>query len=85
MNSRNHGKVQVSYGPCPPGEFAGRFTERTKLIDIMPLSIPQGQTILISGARGSGKTSFLDWAEYDVQNKPGRLESPAIKIEYLYS
>jgi tetratricopeptide (TPR) repeat protein len=83
MNSRNHGKVQVSYGPCPPGEFAGRFTERKKLTEIMPLAIPQGQTILISGARGSGKTSFLDWAEYEIQNKPGGLESPAIKIDFL--
>ncbi|RCV64707.1 Tetratricopeptide (TPR) repeat [Methanophagales archaeon] len=83
MNTRNHGKVQVSYGPCPPEEFAGRFTERTELTDIMPLAIPQGQTILISGARGSGKTSFLDWAEYEIQNKPGGLESPAIKVDFL--
>jgi len=83
MNTRNHGKVQVSYGPCPPEEFAGRFAERTKLIDIMPMAIPQGQTILITGARGSGKTSFIDWAEYEIQNKPGGLESPAIKIDFL--
>jgi hypothetical protein len=34
MNTVNHGKVQVSYGPCPLEEFAGRFTERTKLIKI---------------------------------------------------
>jgi predicted AAA+ superfamily ATPase len=83
MNTRNHGKVQVSYGPCPPEEFAGRFAERTKLIDIMPMAIPQGQTILITGARGSGKTSFIDWAEYEIQNKSGGLESPAIKIDFL--
>ncbi len=37
MNTRNHGKVQVSYGPCPPEEFAGRFTEMTKLIEIFIL------------------------------------------------
>jgi len=83
MNTRNHDKVQVSYGPCPPEEFAGRFAERTKLKDIMPLAIPQGQTILITGARGSGKTSFIDWAEYEIQNEPGGLESPAIKIDFL--
>ena len=34
MNTRNHGKVQVSYGPCPPAEFAGRFTERKKLTEM---------------------------------------------------
>jgi len=82
MNTINHSKVQVTCRPCPPEEFAGRFAERTQLIDIMRLAIQQGQTILITGARGSGKTSFLDWAEYEIQNKPGGLESPAIKIEF---
>ncbi|KAF5433867.1 hypothetical protein C5S35_15575, partial [Candidatus Methanophagaceae archaeon] len=33
----NHGKVQVSYGPCLPKEFAGRFTERKKLTEIFIL------------------------------------------------
>ena len=37
MNTINLGKVQVSYGPCPPEEFAGRFTERKKLTEIFIL------------------------------------------------
>jgi hypothetical protein len=37
MNTINHGKVQVSYGPCPPEEFAGRFTERKQLTEIFIL------------------------------------------------
>lgn len=83
MNSRNQSKVQVSYGLCPPEEFSGRFEERKKLTELLPLTIHRGQTVVITGARGSGKTSFLDWAEYEIQNKLGGLESPAIKIDFL--
>ncbi len=83
MNHNNDSKAQISYGPCPPEEFAGRFDERRKLLKILTKAKDQGQMVMISGARGSGKTSFLDWAEYEIQNKPGGLESPAIKKDFL--
>jgi len=83
MNHSYHSKVQVSYGPCPPEEFAGRFNEKRKLPEILTKARNQGQMVMISGARGSGKTSFLDWAEYEIQNKPGGLESPTIKKAFL--
>jgi len=83
MNHNNDSKAQISYGPCPPEEFAGRFDERRKLLEILTKARDQGQMVMISGARGSGKTSFLNWAEYEIQNKPGGLESPAIKKEFL--
>ncbi len=38
--------------------------------------------VMLSGARGSGKTSFIEWAEYEIQNKP-ELKSPAIKKAFL--
>ena len=71
---------QVSYGPCPPEEFAGRFDEKAEILGILREARLKGQVVLISGARGSGKTSFLDWAEYEIQNN---LDSPAIKKFFL--
>jgi len=83
MNHSHNSKAQVSYGPCSPEEFAGRFNEKKKLLEILNKARNQGQMVMISGARGSGKTSFLDWAEYEIQNKPGGLESPTIKKDFL--
>ena len=80
MNPGHHSKARVSFDPCPPEEFAGRFNEREELFKIQQQGIYQGQMVMLSGARGSGKTSFLDWAEYKIQND---LLSPVIKKEFL--
>jgi tetratricopeptide (TPR) repeat protein len=85
MNTTNHGKVQVSYGPCPPEEFAGRYREKEELRAILSLTIDHGQAVMISGTASSGKTSFLDWAEYEIQNKQDGLNSPTIKIKPITS
>ncbi|MFB0562310.1 MAG: AAA family ATPase, partial [Candidatus Lokiarchaeia archaeon] len=83
MNHNNSPKAQVLYTPCPPEEFSGRFNERKKLLEIISQARHQGQMVMVSGARGSGKSSFLNWVEYEIQNKSGGLESPAIKNEFL--
>ena len=38
---------------------------------------------MISGRRGSGKSSFLNWAENEIQNGADGTQSPAIKKEFL--
>jgi len=58
MNPEHHSKAQVSFDPCPPEEFAGRFNEREELFKTQQQAIYQGQMVMLSGARGSGKTSF---------------------------
>ncbi|MDI6814925.1 MAG: ATP-binding protein [Dehalococcoidales bacterium] len=83
MNHRHYNKVEVSPGPCPPEEFAGRFDERKQLLAILSEVKKRGQVVVVSGARGSGKTSFLDWAEYEIQDKSGGLGSPVIKKAFL--
>jgi hypothetical protein len=37
---------------------------------------------MLSGARGSGKTSFIEWAKHEIQNKP-ELKGIAIKRTFL--
>lgn len=37
---------------------------------------------MVSGGRGSGKSSFLNWAECEIQNGSGEFECPAIKVEF---
>ncbi len=75
--------VQVPYTPCPPEEFAGRHTEQQTLIEALEQARTNGQAIMVSGARGSGKSSFIDWAEYKIQNGPDRPKSPAIKRPFF--
>jgi len=75
--------IEISYKPCPPEEFSGRFEERKKLLDVLSRAKDRGQAVLISGARGSGKSSFLDWAEYEIQDREAGLQSPAIKRAFL--
>ena len=82
MNAGHRSKVHASYGPCPPEEFAGRFDERVILSEILQEARYRGQAIMLSGARGSGKTSFIEWAEHEIQNEP-ELKSPAIKKDFL--
>lgn len=76
-------KLEIPYTPCPPEAFAGRFREKEKLLEIVSKARQQGQAVLVSGAPGAGKSSFLNWAEYEIQNRSGGLESPAIKKEFL--
>ncbi len=88
MNQRRHKKGEVSYRPCPPQEFAGRFDQRKRLLEILLKVKGQGvkdlgHLVMISGARGSGKSSFLDWAEYEIQIRREGLNSPAIKKNFL--
>jgi tetratricopeptide (TPR) repeat protein len=76
-------KGEVPYSPCPPEEFAGRSDEREQLLEILSHVSHRGQVAMITGARGSGKTSFLDWAEHEIQNRKGGFENPAFKKEFL--
>jgi AAA+ ATPase superfamily predicted ATPase len=83
MNQGNSGRGEISFGPCPADEFSGRFDERERLKEILQRARDHGQLVLISGRRGSGKSSFLNWAENEIQNKAGGAECPAIKKEFL--
>ena len=78
MNAGHRSKTQGPYGPCPPEEFAGRFDGRATLSEVLQEARYQGQAIMLSGARGSGKTSFIEWAEHEIQNEP-ELKGLAIK------
>ncbi|PXF59836.1 MAG: hypothetical protein C4B59_10530 [Candidatus Methanogaster sp.] len=78
MNARLRSRTQEPYGPCPPEEFAGRFDGRTTLSEVLQDARYQGQVIILSGARGSGKTSFIEWVEHEIQNEP-KLNGIAIK------
>jgi tetratricopeptide (TPR) repeat protein len=71
------------FAPCKPEEFAGRFDERKTLLGIIAEARERGQVVLVTGARGSGKSSFLDWAKYEMQDKPDSLQVPAIKVAFL--
>jgi tetratricopeptide (TPR) repeat protein len=84
MNARHRSKTQEPYGPCPPEEFAGRFDGRATLLEVLQEARYRGQAIMLSGARGSGKTSFIEWAEHKIQNEP-ELKGLAIKKTFLYA
>ncbi len=75
--------TQVSVNRCPTEEFSGRYDERKKISDALSHVKERGQVIMISGARGSGKSSLLDWVEYEIQRADGGLESPAFKEIFL--
>jgi energy-coupling factor transporter ATP-binding protein EcfA2 len=85
MTSGKANRVEVPYTPCPPEEFAGRFQEREQFIDIVKQGPRQGQVVMVTGARGSGKSSFLEWARYHIQDAANGLHSPAIKREFPYT
>lgn len=76
-------KGEISLGSCPPDEFSGRFGERETLSKVLHRSKDKGQVVMVSGRRGSGKSSFLNWAEYEIINGAVELERPAIKKEFL--
>ncbi|MEA1908448.1 MAG: tetratricopeptide repeat protein [Euryarchaeota archaeon] len=78
MNAGHRCKTREPYGPCPPEEFAGRFDGRARLSKVLQEARYRGQAIMLSGARGSGKSSFIEWAEHEIQNEP-ELKGLAIK------
>ena len=80
MNNSIEKMWEIPYTPCPPEEFAGRSIEKKRLLEIVSKARQQGQAVLVSGAPGSGKSSFLNWAEYEIQDRSGGLESPALAL-----
>ncbi len=79
MGNNNSWKGEISIAPCPAGEFSGRHKERLRLIEVLQVTKERSQVILVSGRRGSGKSSFLNWAENEIQSKTGGDGCPAIK------
>lgn len=73
--------VGVSYAPCPPEEFCGRVEEREQLAAMLAGAGEHGQAVMISGPRGIGKSSLLNWLAYDIQERPGGLQSPVLRGE----
>ena len=88
MSQSYHGKREISSGPCPPDEFSGRFDERKRLLEVLQRAtdhgqaLDRGQVVIVSGRRGSGKSSFLNWAEYEILNGKDGSECPAIKKDF---
>ena len=74
---------EIPLGPCPPEEFSGRLDEREKLSEVLRGAKDRGRVVLVSGGRGSGKSSFLSWAESEIQNGSGEFKCPAIKVQFL--
>jgi energy-coupling factor transporter ATP-binding protein EcfA2 len=83
MSQNPSQRGEISLGPCPPDEFSGRADERESLLEVLQRTKDHGQVVLISGRRGSGKSSFLNWAENRIQNESGGSDCPAIKKEFL--
>ena len=73
MSQSHSQRGEISFGPCPPNEFAGRVDERKTLMEVLQGAKDHGQVVMISGRRGSGKSSFLNWAENKIQNETDDL------------
>ncbi len=71
----------VSYAPSPPEEFCGRQEERERLSAILSRAGEHGQAVMISGPPGIGKSSLLNRLAYEVQERPGGLQSPVLRGE----
>ena len=72
---------RVSYAPSPPEEFCGREEERERLSAILSRTGERGQAVMISGPPGIGKSSLLTWLAYEVQERPGGMQSPVLRGE----
>lgn len=75
--------IFVPPSPCPPEEFSGRHKEREIILGALSRVKDCGQVVMISGARGAGKSSLLDWVEHEIQRTDGELESPAVKKKFF--
>jgi KAP family P-loop domain. len=82
MSQSHSRRSEISFGPCPPDEFSGRIDERRTLMEVLQRAKDHGQVVMISGRRGSGKSSFLNWAEDKIQNETDGSDCPAIKKEF---
>jgi hypothetical protein len=71
----------VSYAPSPPEEFCGRREELEQLSAILLRAGEHGQTVMISGSPGIGKSSLLNRLAYEVQERPGGRQSPVLRAE----
>lgn len=83
MSQSRSPRGEISLGPCPPDEFSGRDYEREALLEVLQGAKDHGQVVMISGRRGSGKSSFLNWAENRIQNESDGSDCPAVKKEFL--
>ena len=84
--TKNSRPGEISILPCPPKEFSGRFSEKHKVREIIKglrTLHDKGEVILISGSRGSGKTSFLDWIEFDNELQSTSGEIPVINQAFM--
>ncbi|WOX55601.1 MULTISPECIES: AAA family ATPase [unclassified Methanoculleus] len=81
MDETQQGAGDVSYAPSPPEEFCGRREERERLLSILARAGAHGQAVMISGPPGIGKSSLLTWLAYEVQDRPGGLQSPVLRGE----
>lgn len=71
----------VSYAPSPPEEFCGREKERERLSTILSRAAEHGEAVVISGPPGIGKSSLLNLLAYEVQERPGGVQSPVLRGE----
>ena len=81
MNQIQRRTGNISYAPCPPEEFCGRYEERERLRSLLPRAEEHGQAVMISGPPGIGKSSLLNWLAYDLQDRPGGSRSLVIRAE----
>lgn len=82
MSQSHSQRGEISFGPCPPDEFSGRVDERKTLLEALQEAKDHGQVVMISGRRGSGKSSFLNWAENNIQNEADGSDCSAIRKEF---
>jgi tetratricopeptide (TPR) repeat protein len=66
------------FGPCPPDQFAGRQRERHQLMQALAGVSEQGRAVLVTGVRGSGKSSFVDWARWEIESGVDGPSAPVI-------
>ena len=82
MSQSRSPRSEISLGPCPPDEFSGRAYEREALLEVLQGAKDHGQVVMISGRRGSGKSSFLNWSKNEIQNENDGSDCPAIKKNF---